>query len=136
MKHKGETCWMTEERDHNVRQAYKRILAETGFAVPRMEIYRRVAQSRARRFWVVPSSAKRTLYRMMYGKPISNQNPERRRMYHEIIARVREYMHNNTRASLSQAVKWVVSQPAPEFYLSINTVKHIILASSRDDIKD
>lgn len=131
MKHKGQTCWMTEERDHNVRQAYKRILAEVGFSVPRKEVYRRVAQSRARRFWVIPSSAKRTLYRMMYGKPITNQSPERRRMYSEIIARVREYLHTNQRASLSQAVSWVVSQPAPEFYLSANTVKRIVL---RDDI--
>lgn len=131
MKHKGQTCWMTEERDHNVRQAYKRILAEVGFSVPRKEIYRRVAQSRARRFWVIPSSAKRTLYRMMYGKPITNQSPERRRMYSEIIARVREYLHTNQRASLSQAVSWVVSQPSPEFYLSANTVKRIVL---RDDI--
>lgn len=131
MKHKGQTCWMTEERDHNVRQVYKRILAEVGFSVPRKEIYRLVAQSRARRFWVIPSSAKRTLYRMMYGKPITNQSPERRRMYSEIIARVREYLHTNHRASLSQAVSWVVSQPAPEFYLSANTVKRIVL---RDDI--
>lgn len=131
MKHKGQTCWMTEERDHNVRQVYKRILAEVGFSVPRKEVYRRVAQSRARRFWVIPSSAKRTLYRMMYGKPITNQSPERRRMYSEIIARVREYLHTNQRASLSQAVSWVVSQPAPEFYLSANTVKRIVL---RDDI--
>lgn len=131
MKHKGQTCWMTEERDHNVRQVYKRILAEVGFSVSRKEVYRRVAQSRARRFWVIPSSAKRTLYRMMYGKPITNQSPERRRMYSEIIARVREYLHTNQRASLSQAVSWVVSQPAPEFYLSANTVKRIVL---RDDI--
>lgn len=131
MKHKGQTCWMTEERDHNVRQVYKRILAEVGFSVSRKEVYRRVAQSRARRFWVIPSSAKRTLYRMMYGKPITNQSPERRRMYSEIIARVREYLHTNQRASLSQAVSWVVSQPAPEFYLSAHTVKRIVL---RDDI--
>ena len=136
MKSKGQGCWMTEERDHNIRQAYKRILAEVGFSASRQEIYRRVAQSRARRFWVVPSSAKRTLYRMLHGKPISNQNPHRRRMYMEILARVREYMRNNPRTSLSQAVSWVVGQPAPEFYLSAQSIKHIIQSSTRDEIRD
>lgn len=133
MKSKGQRCWMTEERDHNVRQVYKHLLAQYGFSISKQELYRLVANSRARQFWVVPSSAKRTLYRMMYGKPIRNQSPERKRMYSEILTRVRDYMHYNHNVSLSAAVAWVIRQPAPEFYLSINTIKRIILSNVRDD---
>lgn len=131
MKSRGQKCWMSDERDHNVRQVYKHLLAQYGFSLSKTELYRMVTRSRARQFWVVPSSAKRTLYRMMYGKPIRNQSPQRKRMYSEILARVRDYMSINHKATLSSAVVWVISQPAPEFYLSVNTVKRIILSNVR-----
>lgn len=126
MKGKGSICWMTEERDHSVIQVYKSLLRELGFSVSRRELYRRVAQHRTSRFWVVPASAKRTLYRMMYGPPILNQSPERKRMYSEILCRVRDYMQRNHSATLGAAINYVIQQPAPEFYLSVQTVKRII----------
>lgn len=129
MKPQGSSCWMTEERDENVRQVYNRILADKGFSVSKEEIYHLVAQSRASRFWVVPSHAKKTLYKMMYGRTIANQEPIRRRMYSEILRRVTEYMRTHRHTTFSHAVYYVVSQPAPEFYLSPSTIKRIILHS-------
>lgn len=132
MKSRGQGCWMTEERDDNVMQVYGTIIEQYGFSISKRELYRRVAESRARRFWVIPSSAKRTIYRMMYGRPIRNQSPERKRMYSEILARVRDYMQAHHNVSVSRAVAWVVAQPAPEFYLSTQTIKHIILNNVRN----
>jgi hypothetical protein len=63
---------------------------------------------------------------MMYGPPILNQSPERKRMYSEILCRVRDYMQRNHSATLGAAINYVIQQPAPEFYLSVQTVKRII----------
>lgn len=131
MKGKGSICWMTEERDLSVIQVYQSMLRELGFSVSRRELYRRVASHKTSRFWVVPSSAKRTLYRMMYGVPIKNQSPERKRMYSEILARVRDCMMNDHAMTLSRAINHVILQPAPEFYLSPGTVKRIINNDAR-----
>jgi hypothetical protein len=47
-------------------------------------------------------------------------------MYSEILKRVRDYMQRDHSASLGTAINYVIQQPAPEFYLSVQTVKRII----------
>lgn len=134
MKRVGDICWFKEERDHNIRQVYKGLRAEYGFSVPKKELYEMVAKHAARRFWVVPSSARRTLRKMMYGVAIPRQPPERKRMYSDLLSRVRDYMHDHHSATFAHAVSFVVQQRAPEFYMSPHSIKRIILNTDRHDL--
>jgi hypothetical protein len=127
MKKRGSTCWMSEERNEHIWLTYNRLLKEKRFSVSREELYLLVAQSRTARFWVVPSSAYKTIQKIIHGVPLPHQDPHRCRMYSEILRRTIDYMHANRKASLYYAIQQVVRQPAPEFYLAPKTIKRIVL---------
>lgn len=94
-----------------------------------IDAYRRTVKHEAPRFYVSPKQAYQIILPMLDGDTrITDKMPIRKRkMYEELYERVLEAAQRREfiGKSLWFIIPWVVSQPAPEFYLSVEQMKKI-----------
>lgn len=133
MRNKGDRNEFKELRDKEVIQAYRHVLAVYGGKVDVMTIYRMVASAPASRFFVSARQAYRVLVRLRRGGNLEGMRRVNQRMYSEIFKRVETEMAAGQAKpqALMKAIARVVEQPAPEMYLGIRQVAHIIKNGGR-----
>lgn len=126
MKHKGNVNEYKQQQDTEVMAAYRRIFGIYGGLVGVRHLYELVAFAPASRFFVSELQAARVVKRLINGRANLNMRGARRRMYSEIHSRVRELHASYPDMTLTRAVAKVVSQPAPEMYISPRQIAAII----------
>ena len=105
----------TSQRNDDLMRAYREQLALANYIIM-PEIFEKVAESPARRFWVSEERAAVVVARMLVGKPFSGMRQNK-------FLAPRD-LHPDK--SLFELVSRVVHQPAPKFYLTPRTVGEFI----------
>lgn len=125
MKNHGATFEYEEERNKELIQALHRAYDECSF-IRMSEIYKRIVEMPASRFWVSEERAAIVIARMMKGDKLEGMGRMKREMFQEIYRRVMELKGKNPTMSTYHLVFKVVRQPAPKFYLTAGSAKVII----------
>lgn len=125
MKHLGDRMYFVEERNADLIRAYRRQLVEVRH-ISMPDIFTRVAESPASRFWVSERRAATVISAMQSGRPMPRMLPNKQDMFKEIYRRyiIKRRMHPHK--SVYSLVSEIVNQPAPKFYLTPRTIGEII----------
>lgn len=124
-KHFGSIMDFTSQRNDDLMRAYREQLALANYIIM-PEIFEKVAESPARRFWVSEERGAVEVARMLVGKPFSPMRQNKREMFEEIFRRYLALRDLHPDKSLFELVSKVVHQPAPKFYLTPRTVGEFI----------
>lgn len=111
----------THQRNCDLLRAYRMQLAKAKY-ISMPEIFERVANTPASRFWVSEERAAVEMARMLAGKPFSRMRPNKREMFREIFRRFLKLREQFPEKSVYELASIVVNQPAPKFYLTARTV--------------
>lgn len=121
-------------RDKELTEIFRRMVmdpARSG-SRPLRELYGFAARQPASRFWVSEERATVVIRDRLAGRAdFSGMKPESRRMFTEILNRVRPVLARAPGMPVARAVREVVNGPAPEFYLTPLSAKVIIYARIR-----
>lgn len=115
----------TSQRNNDLMCAYRKQLALANYIIM-PEIFEKVSESPARRFWVSEERAAVEVARMLAGKPFARMRPNKREMFEEIFRRYITLRDSHPDKSLLGLVSTIVHQPAPKFYLTPRTVGEFI----------
>lgn len=130
MKHFGSYFEYEQERNDDLMRAYHEDIAAC--KVIRMpEVWQRVANMPAARFWVSEERATFVVSKMIKGQKIESMRPLRKEMYQEIYNRVKLMLQHNPQLSVSQCCYRVVASPAPKFYMTPLSVRQTIYKIKR-----
>lgn len=124
-KHFGSIMDFTRQRNDDLMRVYHEQLALANYIVM-PEIFEKVAESPASRFWVSEERAAVEVSRMLVGKPFSRMRPNKREMFQEIFRRYIALRDVYPDKSLFELVSIIVHQPAPKFYFTPRTVGEFI----------
>ena len=124
-KHFGSIMDFTRQRNDDLMCAYRQQLALANYIVM-PEIFEKVAESPARRFWVSEERVAVEVSRMLVGKPFSRMRQNKREMFEEIFRRYLALRDLYSDKSLFELVSVIVHQSAPKFYLTPRTVGEFI----------
>lgn len=124
-KYFGSIMDFTRQRNQDILRAYREQLALASYIVM-PEIFQRVADSPASRFWVSEERAAVEVSRMLAGKPFSRMRKNKREMFQEIFRRFLILRDQFPDKSVYELTSVVVNQPAPKFYLTARTVGEFI----------
>ena len=124
-KHFGSIMDFTRERNDDLLRAYREQLSLANYIIM-PEIFEKVAESPAKRFWVSEERAAVEVSRMLVGKPFSRMRQNKREMFEEIFRRYIALRDLYPEKSLFALVSTIVHQPAPKFYLTPRTVGEFI----------
>ncbi len=117
----------TQQRNADLMRVYRRCLADAAYIVM-PELFQRVADSPASRFWVSEERAAIVVSAMLAGR--SPKFPPtralKREMFEEIYRRFLIEREAEPDKSVYELVSRVVNQPAPKFYLKARTVGEFI----------
>ena len=115
----------TRQRNDDIMRAYREQLALANYIIM-PEIFKKVAESPAKRFWVSEERAAVEVSWMLVGKPFSRMRTNKREMFKEIFRRYIALRDLHPDKSLFELVSIVVHQPAPKFYLTPRTVGEFV----------
>ncbi len=115
----------THQRNQDILRAYREQLAKARYIIM-PEIFQRVADSPASRFWVSEERAAVEVSRMLVGKSFSRMRKNKREMFQEIFRRFLILREQFPDKSVYELTSVVVNQPAPKFYLTARTVGEFI----------
>lgn len=125
MKKKGSICDYTAMRNDDLRQTFKRCLAQNDARCV-YDIFELMTRQPAKRFYISEQRAYRLVYARRKGREWPEKMmPSRRRMMEEIFCRVQRRMSRTPSASLADVVFEVVNEPAPSFYMTRGSIKTI-----------
>lgn len=127
MKDNGNCFEYKEERDIDLMRAFRSLIKETGEIYYR-DIYEKVVNMPASRFWVSEERASIVVGSMMNGsrKYYNGLTELQKEKYDEIFRRAKIIMERQPGLYVNEAVAMVVMQKAPKFYLSPSTAYAII----------
>lgn len=126
MKKPNATLDFAHARALDLLRAYRRALRQAPGAIVMPDIFRRVANSPASRFWVSEERAAEVLALINAGRPPRRMRQNKREMFAEINRRVALLRRDDPALPLRDAVAAVIYQPAPRFYLTPRTVGELI----------
>ncbi len=106
-----------EQRDHDLFCAYKQAFTRKDLSNER-DTVRAAIKSPTPRFYVSEERAVRVVNQWMTDGCPPRMLPMQRMMYDEIVRRVREMQRQQPRERINRLVWEVISQPAPQFYLT------------------
>lgn len=97
------------------------------------DIYRRMADMPAKRFWVSPIRAAVVVSLLLRNgdDAVGGMHPLRREMFMELYRRVLQCHDEHPKLPLRKLCSMVVRQPAPKFYLSPKTIKVMLCKHKR-----
>lgn len=125
MKKKGTISQLQHERDDDLMRAFQQELAgRPHILLP--EVLNAVVSSPSKRFWVTSERAAIVIYNMMKGDELEHMRPLKRKMFREIYRRVMKLKANYPQLSISILTEQVVTESAPEFYITPGSAKVII----------
>lgn len=125
MKHFGSIVDFVRQRNDDLMRAYHEQLAQADYIIM-PEIFKKVAESPASRFWVSEERAAVEVSRMLAGKQFTRIRPNRREMLEEIFRRYIALRDLHPEKSLFELVSVIVHQPAPKFYFTPRSVEEFI----------
>lgn len=125
MKDFGSILLFTDERNEDLMRAYRHCLSVAS-SVPAPDIFKLVADSPAKRFWVSPERAAVVVSALIAGRPVGKMRPNKARMFQEIYRRYLIHKKKYPHLSTLDIVSIVVNEPAPRFYLTPRTVGELI----------
>lgn len=125
MKKKGSQCEFNQHRDRELTAAFRSQLYLLG-QTKLEHLWRLTAALPASRFWVSEERAIQVLRQIRKGDSLEKMNYKKREMFFEIHLRVEALMKENTSLTRSEAISKVINSPAPEFYLTPDSVRVII----------
>lgn len=127
----GDRNEYKDDRDREVRAAFRRVLHLHGGFMSVREMYEAVSLTPTSRFFVSAQRAMRVVGRMDVGDPTRRMRPSNKRMYQEIHRRVKNLMSARPGLTLREAVEEVVEQPAPETYMGVRQIAHVCATRPR-----
>lgn len=130
MKKSGNRCEFKEHRDSELLDSFLTVL-KTSVNIPLRDMYGLAALRPSSRFWVSEGRAAVVIGAMTRGMMPDNTIPQRREMYEEIYRRVCCMMRENPNLCLTHAVREVIYQAAPQFYLTPKSARTIIYRARR-----
>lgn len=123
-----------EIRDNSIREAYFNALKNLRKSMPYIsteEIIQEVMKKEAPRFFITYDNARRVISLMHRGKPIRVSNENKLCMYKELYARFLKYKQE-MKAPGYCVLKYIIEQPAPSYYVAIDTMRGIIYKSIKN----
>lgn len=131
MKNYGSKSKYYHERIADLLRAYTQCIAGVSY-IYLPDIYRRVVEMPATRFWVSEHRAAVVVAEIMRGDNLHYMRKNKREMFFEIFRRVEalkeEYPADRP---LLHLVEEVVFQPAPKFYLCPGSARALILKGKK-----
>ena len=124
-KHFGSIMDFTRQRNDDIMRVFRRQLQLADHIIM-PDIFEKVANSPASRFWVSEERAAVEISRMLAGKPFSRMRSNKREMFDEIFRRFLKLRKIHPDLSPLELASIIVHQPAPKFYLTPRTVGEII----------
>lgn len=124
-KYFGSRMCFIRQRNDEIMRAYREQLALANYIIM-PEIFEKVSESPASRFWVSEERAAVEVSRMLVGKPFSRMRQNKREMFEEIFRRYIVLRDLHPDKSLFALVSSIVHQPAPKFYFTPRTVGEFI----------
>ena len=126
MKKKNCTCEFSSHRNTLLIENFRKSIARQS-QISLQKAFMDAKSTPAPRFWVSERRAAEVISKMLAGKdPTPSMYPEKREMYREIFRRVLPLRRRYPDAPLSELVFRVVNSEAPDFYLSLYSVRNII----------
>ncbi len=128
MKKKGSTSDFARQRDRELYESFKQVLA-TSRGVALRDMFGMAAARPASRFWVSEERAAAVIGAMMRDgvePATAGMFAGRRAMYEELFSRVIAKMTADPSLCMTHAVGEAVCEPAPCFYLTDKSAKVII----------
>lgn len=125
MKNVGSTFEYEDARNEDLMRAYQRVLCMSGDKSA-ADVYKKVAEMPAERFWVSEERAAIVISNMFKGRSIANMRSNKREMYEEIFRRVQALKKERPEDTIYELTFEVVQQPAPKFYLTPESARIII----------
>lgn len=124
MKNVGSTFEYEDARNKDLMRAYKKALSESGGSAA--DVYRKVAEMPAQRFYVSEERAAIVISNIHKGRSIANMRANKREMYEEIYRRVLLLQKERPGDSIYDLTFEVVQQSAPKFYLTPESARVLI----------
>lgn len=126
MKYFGSTSEHNRERSHELFRTYSRLI-ENSRHIRANDIFGRVVEMPASRFWVSTSRAAVVMASIMRGDRLKYMRPNKREMFFEIYRRMCELRQKRSDWSVPRILDVVLAQPAPKFYMAPGSARVIIL---------
>lgn len=131
MKKKGAVMEFSAERIEDLMSVYRSYIRQCDF-IRMPDVYENIVNMPAKRFYVSDIRAALVVASIQRGENVLKEMREsKRKMFKEIYNRVIALKDKEPKLSLSQLCAIVVSQPAPEFYLTPGTAKVMICKERR-----
>ena len=130
MKNFGSKSEHADARTRDLLRAYFRHL-ETCKHVSMPDVFKSVVEMSASRFWVSASRAAVVVAAIGRGDKLGYMRPNKREMFLEIHSRVCALRKVNPDWSLPRLVEYVISRPAPKFYLAPGSARVLILKARK-----
>ena len=130
MKYFGSKSEYHHERTRDLLRAYFFYL-DTCRHVSMPDVFKKVVDMPAARFWVSASRATVVVASIMRGDKLHYMRPNKREMFFEIHRRVVALRVKNTDWSIPRLIEAVIAQPAPKFYLAPGSARVLILKARK-----
>lgn len=130
MKNFGSVSEYHRERTRDLLRAYFRYL-ETCSHVSMPDVFKKVVDMPADRFWVSAPRAAAVVAGINRGDSLRYMRPNKREMFFEIHRRVTQLRQTHSDWSVRRLVKAVIAQPAPKFYLAPGSARALILKARK-----
>lgn len=126
MRKKNSICEFTSQRNESLLRNFRASLA----AQSRISVRRaflNAVNAPAPRFWVTEARATRVISMLLKGVDLTEgMLPEKKKMYMEILGRVKQRLAVEPHTPLGDIVFDVVNSPAPCAYLTPETARKIL----------
>ena len=134
MKSTGAIFEYEKERGEDLLQAYRREIALCKRIT--LDVWAKIAESPAARFWVSGERAAIVVSRIMKGDALPEMRPLKREMFLEIYRRVLEIRGAAPSLSLCACCEKAVNLPAPKFYMTPLSVRQTIYKIKRKCLEE
>lgn len=125
----------SKERMNNLLRVYDEYLARCKH-ISMPEVYKTIVKKPADRFWISDIRATKVIYAIIKGDKLKYMRPLKREMFFEIYNRVMKMKEQNNNWSISKCCAIVVTQEAPQFYLTPGSAKVMICKARKQWIKE
>jgi len=106
---------------------YRKQMSAKGIKLTDQEIFAHVTETPAPRFYVDVYFTAVQLKRISRGQKPKLYSPRKRKMYYDIYDLYCKKVGNNLKSHIEFSIlEQVISSPAPQYYISPNTVKQLI----------
>lgn len=130
MKKFGSKSEYSHERTRDLLKAYFYYIKTCRY-ISMSDIFKRIVEMPASRFWVSSSRASVVVASIMRGDDLHYMRSNKREMFLEIYRRFVALRAKQPNLSLPRLIEKVIAQPAPKFYLAPGSARVLILRARK-----